>query len=73
MASAGAAVRLLADDPDAELARLAGASDRMQRGIDELIAGCMVVAGDGGGARATCWRPTGWSRPMPAGCAGCAR
>ena len=32
-------IRVLADDPDAELKRLQDASDRMQRGLDELIAG----------------------------------
>ncbi len=32
-------IRVLADDPEAELARLHEASDRMQRGLDELIAG----------------------------------
>jgi phosphotransferase system, enzyme I, PtsP len=32
-------VRLLADDPDAELARLHEAAQRMQQGLDELIAG----------------------------------
>jgi phosphotransferase system, enzyme I, PtsP len=32
-------VRLLADDPDAELARLHEATQRMQQGVDELIAG----------------------------------
>ena len=32
-------VRLLADDPEAELARLHEATQRMQQGVDELIAG----------------------------------
>ncbi len=32
-------LRLLADDPDAELARLHEAAQRMQHGLDELIAG----------------------------------
>jgi phosphotransferase system, enzyme I, PtsP len=32
-------VRLLADDPEAELARLHEATQRMQHGVDELIAG----------------------------------
>ncbi|MEI7711535.1 MAG: putative PEP-binding protein [Rhodospirillales bacterium] len=32
-------IALLADDPDAELARLHDAADRMQRGLDALIAG----------------------------------
>jgi phosphotransferase system enzyme I (PtsP) len=35
----GAAIRLLAEDPDSELARLNEASERMQRGIDDLLAG----------------------------------
>ena len=40
--------RLLADDPDAELARLHEAVERMQRGLDELIgrrAGCRWTNG----------------------------
>jgi len=37
-------IKLLADDPDAELERLHAAADRMQRGLDELIAG---VSGPG--------------------------
>ena len=32
-------IKLLADDPDAELARLHDAAERMQRGLDALIAG----------------------------------
>ena len=32
-------IKLLADDPDAELARLHDAADRMQRGLEALIAG----------------------------------
>jgi phosphotransferase system, enzyme I, PtsP len=40
--TARAGIRLLADDPAAELARLHEASDRMQRGLDELIAGVPV-------------------------------
>ena len=32
-------IKLLADDPDAELARLDDAAERMQRGLDALIAG----------------------------------
>ncbi len=32
-------IRLLADDPEAELARLHDAAQRMQQGLDELIAG----------------------------------
>src|ERR1700733_7469265 len=32
-------IKLLAEDPDRELHRLADASDRMQRGIDDLLAG----------------------------------
>jgi phosphotransferase system enzyme I (PtsP) len=32
-------IKLLADDPDAELARLHEAAERMQRGLDALIAG----------------------------------
>jgi phosphotransferase system enzyme I (PtsP) len=35
----GRPTRLLADDPDAELARLQEASSRMQRGLDELLSG----------------------------------
>lgn len=35
-------IQVLADDPDAELVRLHEASDRMQRGLDELIAGVPV-------------------------------
>jgi phosphotransferase system enzyme I (PtsP) len=36
--------RLLADDPDVELVRLHDAAERMQRGLDELIAARMPVA-----------------------------
>jgi phosphotransferase system enzyme I (PtsP) len=35
--------RLLADDPDVELARLHDAAERMQRGLDELIAARMPM------------------------------
>ena len=65
---ARAARRLLADDPDAELARLRRRRPTaMQRGLDELIAarGCPTATAP----RARCWKPTGWSPPMPAGCA----
>jgi phosphotransferase system enzyme I (PtsP) len=41
-------VRLLADDPEAELARLHEATQRMQQGLDELIAG--APGGLAGGA-----------------------
>ena len=39
-------IKLLADDPAAELARLNEAADRMQRGLDELIAGAPEFAAD---------------------------
>ena len=40
-----AAIRLLADDPDAERKRLHEAADRMQRGLDDLIAGVPTANG----------------------------
>ena len=68
-------VRLLADDPEAEQRRLDAAVERMQRGLDELIADGVPDGGSTADAtrRARCWRPTAWSPPMPAGCAGSAR
>ncbi|MBV9736216.1 MAG: GAF domain-containing protein [Acidisphaera sp.] len=39
--------RLLADDPEQELARLSGAVKAMQRGLDELIAGSLPPGGNG--------------------------
>ena len=42
--------RLLADDPAAELQRLTTAADRMQRGLDELIASRMPSGGAAGAA-----------------------
>ncbi len=45
-------ITLLADDPDAELARLHDAADRMQRGLDALIAG-VAPAGKPADASAT--------------------
>jgi phosphotransferase system enzyme I (PtsP) len=42
--------RLLADDPVAELRRLQAASERMQRGLDELIAARMPSGGSDGAA-----------------------
>jgi phosphotransferase system enzyme I (PtsP) len=42
--------RLLADDPAAELQRLHAASERMQRGLDELIAARMPSGGAAGSA-----------------------
>jgi phosphotransferase system enzyme I (PtsP) len=42
--------RLLADDPVAELARLHAAAERMQRGLDELIAARMPSDGAAGSA-----------------------
>lgn len=45
--SRGRPIRLLADDPEAELARLHEAAQRMQRGLDELIAGVPEGLGDG--------------------------
>jgi phosphotransferase system enzyme I (PtsP) len=45
-------ITLLADDPDAELARLHEASDRMQRGLDALIAGVSPDMSKGGGRTA---------------------
>jgi phosphotransferase system enzyme I (PtsP) len=46
-------VKLLADDPDAELARLHAAAERMQRGLDELIAGVPQARGRGADATAS--------------------
>jgi phosphotransferase system enzyme I (PtsP) len=42
--------RLLADDPAAELERLTDAADRMQRGLDELIASRVPSGGAAGAA-----------------------
>jgi phosphotransferase system enzyme I (PtsP) len=42
--------RLLADDPAAELRRLHAASERMQRGLDDLIAARMPSGGSDGAA-----------------------
>jgi phosphotransferase system enzyme I (PtsP) len=42
-------VKLLADDPEAELVRLHEAAERMQRGLDELIAGVPHGSGLPGG------------------------
>ncbi|MEJ0019181.1 MAG: putative PEP-binding protein [Acetobacteraceae bacterium] len=47
-------VRLLADDPEAELERLHDASQRMQQGIDELFAGVpdgLAAGADGSASR----------------------
>ncbi len=47
-------LRLLADDPDAELARLHEAARRMQQGLDELIAGVpdgLASGADGAASR----------------------
>jgi phosphotransferase system enzyme I (PtsP) len=45
--------RLLADDPVAELARLNDAAQRMQQGLDELIAGAPDELASGDGAAAS--------------------
>ena len=68
-------LQLLADDPDAELARLDAAVERMQRGLDELIASGVpeAAAARTPPRRARCWKPTAWSPPTPAGCAGSPR
>ena len=46
MAGGHVARRLLADDPEAELARLNAAAEAMQRGLDELIAAGLPGEGD---------------------------
>ena len=66
--------RLLADDPVGGAARLHAAVERMQRGLDELIAARLPAGGAAGDApRARCWTPTAWSPRMPAGCAASTR